>query len=159
AEYERAYQEAFQNRSCLAVPMLRDGRPIGAMGVGRHEVRPFTPKQIALLQTFADQAVIAIENVRLFNETKEALDRHTATSEILRVISQSPTDVEPVFETIVQSALRLSLLKIRLSQRSCVVRSDRLFGRSWSDGLGSFFGHSAPRFARAASWRWRISRC
>src|SRR5439155_4590348 len=53
----------------------------------------------------------------------------------------------------------LSLLKTRLSQRSCVVRSDRLFGRSWSDGLESFFGHSAPRFARAASWRWRISRC
>jgi len=53
----------------------------------------------------------------------------------------------------------LSLLKTRLSQRSCVVRSDRLLGRSWSDGLGSFFGHSAPRFARAASWRWRISRC
>src|SRR5262245_14843980 len=94
-------------RSTLTVPMRRDGRPIGAIGVNRRKPGAFTPAEIALLQTFADQAVIAIENVRLFNETKEALEQQTATSEILRVISSSPTDVQPVFETIAESAARL----------------------------------------------------
>ncbi len=94
-------------RSALAVPLIREGKPIGVVGVGRPEPGPFSDKQINLLQTFADQAVIAIENVRLFNETKEALERQTATSEILRVISQSPTDVQPVFDTIVSAALKL----------------------------------------------------
>src|SRR5262245_33132662 len=87
--------------------MLRDGQVSGTVAVGRLEVRPFTDNEIALLQTFADQAVIAIENVRLFNETKEALDRQTATSDILGVISSAHTDAQPVFDTIVQSAVRL----------------------------------------------------
>jgi len=101
-------------RSMLAVPMLKDGEAIGVINVGRAEPVPFTETQIALIKTFADQAVIAIENVRLFKELEarnrdlsEALEQQTATSEILRVISSSPTDVQPVFETIAENALRL----------------------------------------------------
>jgi two-component system, NtrC family, sensor kinase len=101
-------------RSVLAVPMLREGNPIGAISVTGADVAAFSDNQVELLQTFADQALIAIENVRLFKELEtrnrdltEALDKQTATSEILRVISGSQTDVQPVFDTIIQSAVRL----------------------------------------------------
>ncbi len=101
-------------RSMLAVPMLREGDPIGAIVINRSEPGAFPESQIALLQTFADQAVIAIENVRLFTELQAsnrelttALDTQTATSDILRVISRSQTDVQPVFDAIVASAVRL----------------------------------------------------
>jgi GAF domain-containing protein/CheY-like chemotaxis protein len=94
-------------RSNLAVPLLRDGQVIGSIAVCRAEVGAFPDKQVTLLQTFADQAVIAIENVRLFRQTQEALNRQTATADILRVISTSPTDVRPVFDAIVGSAVKL----------------------------------------------------
>src|SRR5713101_4564280 len=94
-------------RTILATPLLRDGVAIGAIFIRRTKVRPFTPKQIALLKTFADQAAIAIENARLSqalearnSELTEALNQKTATSEILRVISNSPTDVQPVLEAV-----------------------------------------------------------
>src|SRR5262249_4745841 len=101
-------------RSIVAVPLLREGRAIGSLAVTRSAPGAFSDGQVALLQTFADQAVIAIENVRLFTELQTsnrelttALDTQTATSDILRVISRSQTDVQPVFDSIVRSAVRL----------------------------------------------------
>ena len=99
--------EALGTRSQVTVPMLRTGEAIGAITVGWADPGAFGDQQVSLLQTFADQAVIAIENVRLFNETKEALERQTATADILKVIASSPSDVQPVFEAIAASANRL----------------------------------------------------
>src|SRR5262249_40231971 len=120
-EAARALPRARGWQSMMAVPLLRQDEPVGAIAVSRREPGGFTDDEIALLQTFADQAVIAIENVRLFTELQqknealtqahaqvtESLEQQTATSEILRVISQSPTDVQPVFDAIVRSAARL----------------------------------------------------
>jgi GAF domain-containing protein len=94
-------------RSALVVALRKGGSLRGAITIYRKEVRPFSEAQITLLRHFADQAVIAIENVRLFNETKEALERQTATADILKVIASSPSDVQPVFEAIVKSAAKL----------------------------------------------------
>ena len=97
----------FNVRSMIGVPLTRGDDIVGVLILRRAEPNPFTTEQINLLETFADQASIAIENVRLFDETKEALDRQTATSEILRVIAASPTEVQPVLDAIAESAARV----------------------------------------------------
>ena len=109
-------------RTTLATPLLREGEAIGALMIRRTEVRPFSDRQVQLLRTFADQAVIAIENVRLFEEVQartreltESLERQTAASEILRVIARSPADVQPVFDTIASSVAQLC------AARFCIV--------------------------------------
>jgi signal transduction histidine kinase/putative methionine-R-sulfoxide reductase with GAF domain len=130
-------------KSAIFAPVLWEGRGVGAVFVGRDHVGSFSGKEIALLRTFADQAAIAIENVRLFNETKQALERQTATAEILAVISSSPTDTKPVFDAIVQGGLRLF--------------ADAAISVALPDGdqvRAAAVAESDP--ARAAAWRGRF---
>jgi GAF domain-containing protein len=114
-EYRAAgYHKAFGYRSIIAIPLLREGTAIGTFTLTRDEVNPFTEKQKELATTFADQAVIAIENVRLFEEVQartrdltESLEQQTATSEVLKVISSSPGELEPVFQVVLENATRI----------------------------------------------------
>jgi signal transduction histidine kinase len=121
------------NRAITIMPMMRGDEAIGLLSVVRPVAGPLSDKQLAVLRTFANQAVIAIENTRLLKETKEALERQTATAEILRVISSSPTDVQPVFDAIVESCTRLlacshSTLRLIKGDRAEIVASNSTQG-------------------------------
>jgi signal transduction histidine kinase len=108
----RQFQEGFGFRSVLAIPVLREGSPTGVIFLARREPRPFDPEQVALVQTFAHQLAIALDNVRLFDETKEALDQQRASGEVLAAISSSIADTAPVFDKILGSCERLFAGKV-----------------------------------------------
>jgi hypothetical protein len=127
----KTLQQFHGTRTILSTPLMRDGIPIGLILIRRREVRPFTDRQIKLLETFADQAVIAIENLRLFKELqernaelRETLEYQTATAEVLGIISRSPTEEQPVFDAIVESVARVCGIDdvlLRLKENNAMV--------------------------------------
>jgi GAF domain-containing protein len=151
-------------RTMLGVPLLREGMPIGVINLQRKSVRPFTDKQIELLTTFADQAVIAIENVRLFDEVQtrtaelsEALEQQTATSEVLGVISSSPGELAPVFNLILANARRICEAKFahlllydgKVFRAAAMERAPAAFAEFWKHGPHALHPQTGPRQAVA----------
>jgi PAS domain S-box-containing protein len=127
------YQRTFGYRTVLSVPLLRESSTIGVFALTSDVVKPFSDRQIKLATTFAAQAVIAIENARLFNETKEALEQQTATSDVLRVIGSSPGELQPVFDAMLENATRI-----------CAAKYGILY-RCSGDTLRTVATHGAPR--------------
>jgi class 3 adenylate cyclase len=142
-------------RSQVTVPMLKDDALIGAIVIYRQEVRPFADKQIELVKNFAAQAVIAIENARLLNELRESLEQQTATADVLRIISSSPGDLEPVFVTILDKALHLCEAAFGFVTTYDGERFQRTAQRGVPDALAAYFqkGMDQPRPGDA---HWRL---
>ena len=142
-------------RTQVIVPMLKDSDLIGAVIIYRQEVRPFTDKQIELVKNFAAQAVIAIENARLLSELRESLEQQTATADVLRIISSSPGDLEPVFATILDKALHLCEAAFGFVTTYDGVRFERAAQRGVPDALAAYFqtGMDQPRPGDA---HWRL---
>ena len=142
-------------RTFLAVPMLKDNEPIGALVVYRQEVHPFTDKQIELVQNFAAQAVIAIEHARLLNELRESLEQQTATADGLGVISSSPGDLKPVFATILDKALHLCEAAFGFVTTYDGERFERAAQQGVPDALAAYFGTGMDQ-PRLGDAHWRL---